>query len=155
MNKCKVVTENFKFSDVAFFRIRLEQIMLNRQLAGDVTMSIDPDGSGYGIIKYYKETKPTCPNCAQFLDECLCIDEQEAKSFDLAAKAVAGIEDSLEQEAKPEHKPCPMCKNKMSYYTVGGELNCLGAECPVGSKHCYNNEEEAWADWDRDFDKEG
>ena len=58
------------------------------------------------------------------------------------------------QEAKPEHKPCPGCKNKMSYHTVSGELNCLGADCPVGSKHCYNNEAEAWADWDREW-KEG
>ena len=95
--------------------------------------------------------KPTCPNCAQFLDECLCIDEQEAKSFDLAAKAVAGIEDSLEQEAKPEHKPCPNCGGsniESDTFDEGFFIECVTCDFRTGD---YPSEVSAWACWDKEW----
>ena len=82
------------------------------------------------------------------IEEC---EEKLNRDIALAIAKQYIADHEQEQEAKPEHKPCPRCGSKMSYHTVSGELNCVGADCPIGSKHCYNNEEEAWADWGKEW----
>ena len=56
-------------------------------------------------------------------------------------------------EAKPEHKPCPRCKGT-ELQALCNFINCC--TCGINNNNGkIKSSNEAWDDWDRDFDMEG
>ena len=90
-----------------------------------------------------------CDDCFLYPEYCDKRGIANVKSRELAKQYIA----EEKPKAKPEHKPCPRCKGT-ELQALCNFINCC--TCGINNNNGkIKSSNEAWDDWDRDFDMEG